>query len=131
MTSEMTGIHLADVVWQPIQAQYEEADVLRAGVECSLIAEDSETGGTALFVKAPPGWTGDLPESHSVTQIVVLLQGDYCLGDFEFKPGSVLHIPPGRVHGPGRTQAGFVAYTYNAGSPDATFHPDKRHGDIA
>jgi hypothetical protein len=127
-------MHLDDVPWQPVEHVLAggEGEKL-SGLMAYMLREDPKTGASAALFKFPPGWStpNALPESHSVTQEVVLLEGDLIFGGIDLRPGSYLLLLPHTAHGPASTRCGCITFATWDGPLDLTFHNDLKHGDVA
>ena len=119
------GINLDEVDWEPAESLWSETgEAVPTGLLVKILSVDDETGASTVLVKAPPGWTTDAPEVHSVLQEGFILEGTYHNGDVELRAPAYFCLPPGTVHGPARSE-GHIVLSMLSGPLDITHvNPD-------
>jgi hypothetical protein len=131
MTREaVLGLHLDDVQWEPMAQALGDGDRPPSGW-IAVLSSDAETGATTVLFKLPAGFDDGLTESHRVVQELVLLTGDFAMADIEMRPGTYFCVPPGMVHGPGRSRGGAVLLSMLGGPFAMTYHEGLEQGDFA
>jgi hypothetical protein len=78
------------------------------GMYEKTLVEDPETGSHTRLVKGDPGFARDNQLSHDFWEETYLLEGSCWHGDKLQKPGAYYCRPPGLVHGPFRTDDGYI-----------------------
>lgn len=115
------GINLDEVEWEPSEAIWSDTGVeIPTGLLIKILSVDDETGASTVLIKAPPGWSTESPEVHSVLQEGFILEGTYHNGDVELSAPAYFCLPPGTVHGPARSE-GHVVLSMLSGSLDITY----------
>jgi hypothetical protein len=114
------GINLDEVEWAPAETLWDDTgEAVPTGLLVKVLSVDAGTGASTVLVKAPPGWTTDAPEVHSVLQEGFILEGTYHNGDVELRAPAYFCLPPGTVHGPARSE-GHVVLSMLSGPLDIT-----------
>jgi quercetin dioxygenase-like cupin family protein len=122
------GVNAAEVEWVDIDKGLPGAGdlVVTPGVRMAVLTEDPETGASTALYRMPPGWQTSGPESHTVLQEELVLEGEITIGGVSLVPGSYACFPPGQVHGPAHTEDGVLMLVMLSGPFDITYHPDGR-----
>ena len=121
------GINLDDVAWKPLEELWggEVGVEIPTGLLVKVLSVDDETGASTVLIKAPPGWSTDSPEVHSVLQEGFVIEGTYHNGEYEVRAPGYFCLPPGTVHGPARPgparSEGHVVLSMLGGSLDITY----------
>lgn len=123
------GLDLDDVQWEPMAEALAGGETPPSGW-LSTLSSDPDTGATTMLFKLPAGFDDGRTETHRVTQELVLLTGDFSMGAVELRPGTYFCLPPGVVHGPGRSRGGAVLLSMLSGPFDMTYHDGLRQGDV-
>lgn len=118
------AINADEVEWVDIGAALPSADdlVVSPGAKMAILTEDPATGAVTMLLRVPAGWSTSGPESHSVLQEELLIEGDLTIGDARLRPGSYACFPPGLVHGPAHTDGGALVLVMLSGPFDITYH---------
>ena len=96
--------------WQPVPdfpgRTSEEAG---SGLKVRRLRSDPDTGAYTLMTCQEPGWCDPRLEAHETWEELVLLQGDYLMGETGMiTSGSYIFRPGEKPHGPQATRAGCV-----------------------
>ena len=96
--------------WQPVPdypgRTSEEAG---AGLRVRRLRSDPATGAYTLMTCQEPGWCDPRLEAHETWEELVLLQGDYLMGETGMiTSGSYIFRPGEKPHGPQATRGGCV-----------------------
>ena len=98
------------MAWQPVPdypgRTSEEAG---AGLRVRRLRSDADTGAYTLMTQQAPGWSDPRLEAHETWEELVLLQGDYLMGETGMiTSGSYIFRPGEKPHGPQATRGGCV-----------------------
>ena len=117
------GQRLDAVDWIPVEEYFGGAELdVSSGACVSVLSEDNDTGAVTMLLRLPPGWSTAGPESHSVFQEELLLEGDFALGGVQYEAPCYFCFPPGAVHGPGTSSSGCVLLITLDGPFDIEYH---------
>ena len=98
------------VAWQPVPdfpgRTSEEAG---SGLKVRRLRSDPVTGAYTLMTYQQPGWSDPRLEAHETWEELVLLEGDYLMGETGMiTSGSYIFRPGEKPHGPQATRGGCV-----------------------
>ncbi|MDE0679029.1 MAG: DUF4437 domain-containing protein [Gammaproteobacteria bacterium] len=98
------------IAWQPVPdfpgRTSEEAG---SGLKVRRLRSDPDTGAYTLMTHQAPGWCDPRLEAHETWEELVLLQGDYLMGETGMiTSGSYIFRPGEKPHGPQATRGGCV-----------------------
>ena len=96
--------------WQPVPdypgRTSEEAG---SGIKVRRLRSDPDTGAYTLMTHQEPGWSDPRLEAHETWEELVLLQGDYLMGETgAITSGAYIFRPGEKPHGPQATRGGCV-----------------------
>jgi hypothetical protein len=115
------GVAIDEMPWTPVE---ELAPSIPAGPLIKMLSLDEETGAHTMLFKAPPGWSTPKPESHTVQQEDLLLDGECTFGERRLTAPAYLCFPAGYVHPAVRTDEGFTMLVTFSGPFDVEYHDD-------
>ena len=103
-------VDVNSIAWQPTPdfpgRSREEAG---AGLHVRMLHSDPATGAYTLMTFQEPGWSDPRMEAHETWEELVLLQGDYLMGETGMiTSGSYIFRPGEKPHGPQATLSGAV-----------------------
>lgn len=79
------------------------------GLGVRILREDAETGAYTLMTRHAPGWFDTRLEAHDTWEELILLEGDYLMGETGgIVAGTYIFRPGHRPHGPQATRGGAV-----------------------
>jgi hypothetical protein len=79
------------------------------GLGVRFLREDPRTGAYTLMTRHAPGWSDPRLESHDTWEELVLVEGDYLMGETgAVEAGTYIFRPGSRPHGPQATRQGAV-----------------------
>jgi hypothetical protein len=107
--------------WTPVE---ELSPSIPAGPMVKMLSVDEATGAHTMLFKAPPGWATPKPESHTVQQEDLLLEGACTFGEKTLTAPAYLCFPEGYVHPAVHTDTGFTMLVTFSGTFDVTYHDD-------
>lgn len=114
-SASLTGgeLQVIDVRAQPwaLSPAYEGRSVEEAGpgLGVRILREDPRTGAYTLMTRHAPGWFDARLEAHDTWEELVLLEGDYLMGETgAIVAGTYIFRPGSRPHGPQATRGGAV-----------------------
>ena len=108
------------IPWQPITDLWPNVP---PGPRIKLLSQDDETGAITLLLEAPVGWATPQPESHSVVQEDILLEGECVFGETRYRAPAYFCFPAHHVHPAVHTDTGFTMIVTFSGPFDVTYHP--------
>jgi hypothetical protein len=97
---ELFTEEIEDIPWEPIQGL--------EGIFEKTLCMDPETGSHTRLVKGEPGFENPNTLEHDFWEETYLLEGSCWHGDKLQRPGAYYCRPPGTVHGPFRTDEGYI-----------------------
>jgi hypothetical protein len=97
---ELFTHQIEEMPWEPV----EDAP----GLSEKVISMDPETGSHTRLLKGEPGFERNERLSHDFWEETYLLEGTCWHGDKLQTPGTYYCRPPGTVHGPFRTDDGYI-----------------------
>lgn len=118
----LPGIELADLQWTTSAALWGGTDLDVDAVPVAVLSWDPETDASTLLVRLPAGWGTPGPESHSVLQEELLLEGEFTFGGTTFRAPAFFSFPAGHVHGPAHTATGALLLVTLSGPFDIKYH---------
>lgn len=106
-------LQLIDVRTRPwtLSPAYAGRSVEDAGPDLGvrLLREDTRTGAYTLMTRHAPGWFDARLEAHDTWEELVLLEGDYLMGETgAIVAGTYIFRPGSRPHGPQATRGGAI-----------------------
>lgn len=85
------------------------AEEAGSGLGVRILREDPRTGAYTLMTRHAPGWFDARLEAHDTWEELVLLEGDYLMGETgAIVAGTYIFRPGSRPHGPQATRGGAV-----------------------
>jgi hypothetical protein len=107
------GLTLTDTTampWAPSPAfEGRSSEDAGPGLGVRFLREDAGTGAYTLMTRHAPGWSDPRLESHDTWEELVLVEGDYLMGETgAVDAGTYIFRPGSRPHGPQATRGGAV-----------------------
>lgn len=119
----VVGQRLGSVEWTPVEEYFGSSELdVSSGAEISVLSEDDATGAVTMLLRLPSGWSTPGPESHTIFQEELVLEGDFTLGGVKYEAPCYFSFPPGTVHGPGGTRNGCTLLITLDGPFDIEYH---------
>ena len=91
---------IEEMPWQPVEGV--------SGLYEKILSMDPETGSHTRILKGEPGFERNEQLAHDFWEETYLLAGSCWHGDKLQKPGAYYCRPAGKVHGPFRTDEGYI-----------------------
>ncbi|WP_446831607.1 DUF4437 domain-containing protein [Candidatus Foliamicus sp.] len=98
------------MAWQPVpDFPGRASDQAGPGLKVRMLRSDPDTGAYTLMTRHAPGWSDARLEAHETWEELLLLQGDYLMGDAGMiTAGAYIFRPGEKPHGPQATRGGAV-----------------------
>lgn len=109
-TGELTVTDTTTMPWAPSPSfEGRSSEEAGPGLGVRFLREDPRTGAYTLMTRHAPGWYDPRLESHDTWEELVLLEGDYLMGETGVvDAGTYIFRPGSRPHGPQATRDGAV-----------------------
>ena len=91
---------IEEMPWKPVEGV--------PGLYEKILSMDPETGSHTRLLKGDPGLELNERITHDFWEETYLLKGSSWNGDKLQTPGTYYCLPPGTVHGPFRTDEGYI-----------------------
>ena len=130
----LTIIDTSAIPWAPSPSfEGRSSEDAGPGLGVRILREDPRSGAYTLMTRHAPGWSDPRLESHDTWDELILLEGDYLMGETgAIDAGIYIFRPGSRPHGPQATRDGAVWFCRGERRIDFKFtEPSWAHGQVA